>query len=295
MLNFEFGAVQKGIEGWDVGKGISDLLVDELLKRDTYVLIERQRLDAVVNEQAIAGQGVSTGTGGTQATQVVGKLAGAHALVTGSVTQFGTEQKNSRFGGGLIKFVPVVGGVAEFGKQKGKAKVAVTARIIDATTGQVLGSASGEGTSKREGTLLGGLGVGGGTIAGGGMSMTSSDFRQTILGEATVLAVSNLADELIKANNKIPVRKIEIRGKVAFVDGQKLVLNVGAPQGVQVGDVFVVSNIKSTIKDPDSGKVIKEEIEDLGQARVEQVEESSSTAVVVSGTGFQVGNLVTKK
>ena len=290
VMDFEFGAVQKWWDGdWNVGKGISDLLVDELLKDGTYRLVERKRLDMVAAEQNLAAAQKTD----NQAA-LLGKLMGANAMVTGSVTQFGMETKKKGFGIGAISRVAGLGGF-DFHKDKGKAKVAVTARIVSATSGEILGSVTGQGESAREGLMLGGLGAGSGGGGVGAISMGSSNFRETVLGEATVAAVADLVKGLVVASTKIPVVVAEIRGKIAFVDGPKVVLNIGSASGVAVGDTLAVVNVKNTIKDPDTGKVIKEDTEELGTIRVEQVDSASSTAVVVSGSGFQIGNLVTKK
>lgn len=63
-------------------------------------------------------------------------------------------------------------------------------------------SARGEGTSKRSGLLLGGAG-GGGAGGGGTIAFGASDFRDTILGEATETAVKETATKLIAAKSRL--------------------------------------------------------------------------------------------
>ena len=49
VLDLDFAAVQRWWEGnWDVGKGVADLIVDELVNDGTYRVIERKRLDALL-------------------------------------------------------------------------------------------------------------------------------------------------------------------------------------------------------------------------------------------------------
>ena len=93
-------------------------------------------------------------------------------LVVGSVTKFGTENSNKSFSGGGYGSAFGLGSV---GTSKGKANVAITARIIDITTAEIMASAKGDGTSKRSGLLLGGGGGGG----GGGGSAVSRSARPT--------------------------------------------------------------------------------------------------------------------
>ena len=52
VMDFEFGTVQRWWDGnWDIGKGISDLLVDRLLSEGNFSVFERRKLDTVLAEQ----------------------------------------------------------------------------------------------------------------------------------------------------------------------------------------------------------------------------------------------------
>src|SRR4029077_20562415 len=89
----------------------------------------------------------------------IGKLLGVDAMIVGSITQFGNETKNLNLGGaggGLIGH-----GFGRCGPKKTKAIVALTARMVDIDTGEILAVAEGKGESQRESTsLLGGGGNG---------------------------------------------------------------------------------------------------------------------------------------
>ena len=55
VLNFDYGTIEHWWSGsQDIGQGISDLLVDELVNDGTYRVIERKRLDAILAEQNFA-------------------------------------------------------------------------------------------------------------------------------------------------------------------------------------------------------------------------------------------------
>ena len=130
----------------------------------------------------------------------VGKMLGVKYLIVGSVTKFGTEKSNKSFGGGGFgaKY-----GVGNVGTSKGKANVAIAARMIDTTTGEIMASAKGEGTSKRSGLLLEGGAGGYGGAGMGHINFGASEFRDTILGEATEAAVKMTADKLIAAKGRL--------------------------------------------------------------------------------------------
>jgi curli biogenesis system outer membrane secretion channel CsgG len=198
VLSFDFGSIQHWWSGnQDIGLGISDMLVDELVNDGSFRVIERKQLDAILAEQNLAQSERADPSAKTVAQ--IGKLLGARYLVTGSVTKFGTENSNKSFGGGAwgSKY-----GVGNVGTAKGKANVAIATRVIDTTTGEIMASAKGEGTSKRSGLLL--AGSGGGAVGGAGhIAFGSSDFRETILGEATEIAVKETAGKLIATKSRL--------------------------------------------------------------------------------------------
>jgi curli biogenesis system outer membrane secretion channel CsgG len=198
VLSFDFGTVQKWWSGnEDIGTGISDMLIDELVNDGSFRVIERKRLDAILAEQDLAQS--DRADPGAKALVQIGKLLGARYVVTGSVTKFGTENSRKSIGGGGWGSRYGVGSV---GTAKGKANVAITTRIIDTTTGEIMASAKGEGTSKRSGLLLAGSG-GGAAGAMGRIEFGSSDFRDTILGEATEMAVKSTAARLVAARSRL--------------------------------------------------------------------------------------------
>ncbi len=287
ILDFEFGTVQKWWKGnWDIGKGISDLLVDKLVNDGTYSIIERKKLDTVMTEQNFSNSNRADSSSAAK----VGKVLGVNGMVVGSITQFGIEKKNMSIGGIAGRFGKFGGG--KFGKNKGKATVAVTARIIDTNTGEILASKTGKGESQRSGIMLGGMGAGGGGFGAGGISMGSSDFRETILGEAVHAAVDDLAKQLIEENGRLPNVEYVIRGMIADVDGSSLILNVGSGAGLKAGDTLKILRVKRTVKDPATGKVLREITTSVGEARIDEADEGSSMATVVSGSDVQVGDLV---
>jgi len=199
VLGFEYGTIERWWSGTqDIGEGISDMLVDELVNDGSFRVIERKRLDAVLAEQNFANSERTDPSARTLAQ--LGKVLGVKYLVVGSITKFGTEKSNKSISGGGWGSAYGVGSV---GTSKGKANVAITARIIDTTTAEIMASAKGDGTSKRSGLLLGGAGGGGGGGGMGGIDFGASEFRETILGEATEMAVKATASKLIAAKSRL--------------------------------------------------------------------------------------------
>jgi curli biogenesis system outer membrane secretion channel CsgG len=200
LLDFDYGTVQQWWSGnWDIGKGISDMLVDELVNDGSFRVIERKRLDAILAEQNFSNSDRADPSAATVAK--IGKVLGVQYLIVGSITKFGTEQKKQGVGGGGFGYGGF--GIGKVGREKGKANVAITARVIDISTAEIMASAKGEGVSSRSGLLLGGGGGGGGGGGFGEVDMSSSDYRETILGEATELAVKQVAEKLIASKTRL--------------------------------------------------------------------------------------------
>lgn len=199
VLDLDFGSVQQWWSGnWDIGKGVADMLVDELVNDGSFRVIERKRLDAILAEQNFSNSERADPSAASVAK--IGKALGVKYLIVGSITKFGTENKNLGVGGsawGAGKF-----GLGKVGTSKGKATVALTVRMVDTSTGEIMVSSKGQAESSRSGLLLGGAG-GGGAGGSGGVEMGSSDFRETILGEATEKAVTQVTTNLVAKKDRL--------------------------------------------------------------------------------------------
>lgn len=199
ILSFDYGTIQRWWSGTqDIGEGISDLIVDELVNDGSFRVFERKRLNTLLAEQNFQD---SDRIDPTAKLAKIGKMAGVKYVVAGSVTKFGTEQSSKGVGGGGFGYGGF--GIGSVGTSKGKANVAITARIIDVETGEIMASAKGDGTSKRSGFLLGGAGGGSGGGGGGVINFTASDFHDTILGEATEIAVKMTVSKLVAAKTRL--------------------------------------------------------------------------------------------
>ncbi|MBZ5534509.1 MAG: curli production assembly protein CsgG [Acidobacteriia bacterium] len=286
LMNFDFGTVQRWWSGdWDVGKGISDMLVTKLVKDGTYSVVERKMLDQILAEQNFS----NSDRANPMTAAKIGKILGVNAIIVGSITQFGFDDKNFKVGGGGGSWGGF--GLGSLGKKSMKAMVAIDARMVDTTTAEILGVAQGKGESKRGSFSVGGAGAGGGGWGAGGLDMGSSNFQESILGEATRAAVDQVAGEIISNAEKISATKIEINGIVADVDGQNAILNIGKDQGVKMGDTYKLERVTRTVKDPATGKVLKQVTSLIGTIKIIEVDASSATGVVTGGPA-KVGDVV---
>jgi curli biogenesis system outer membrane secretion channel CsgG len=290
-MDFDYGTVQTttaAVFGTnvDVGKGITNLLVTGLVKDGNFSVIERSALDKVLNEQNFSNSNRADPNSAAK----IGKLLGVDAIVVGTITEFGNETKKTGVGGGGGNWGGF--GLGGIGHSNSKANVSITARIINIDTGEIMAVADGDGQSSRSSTsLLGGGGNWHG-FGGGNADFGSSDFQQTIIGEATKKAVDQLSTNLDSQSAKVPVRTIVVEGVVADVESGQIVLNVGASAGVKVGDTFNVMRVTKEIKDPTTGAVLRKLTTTVGVIKATDVDAGSAVCTTVSGSGFKVGDVI---
>jgi curli biogenesis system outer membrane secretion channel CsgG len=269
----------------DIGKGIADLLVKNLVTDGTYSVIERKQLDKILAEQNFSNSDRANPASAAK----LGKILGVDAIIVGSITEFGNETKNRNFGGGGGNWGGF--GVGGFGHKESKANVMLDARLVDIDSAEILGVAEGKGESKRSSTsLLGGGGNWHG-FGGGAVDFGSSDFQQTIIGEAVKSATDQMTAGVIAAAPKLQARVIKVEGLVAAVDGDQVVLNVGTKTGIKVGDHMSVERVTKEIKDPATGAVLRKMTSKMGELEVTDVDDVSAVCKPVSGNGFKVGDM----
>lgn len=290
VLDFEYGTVKSSVAALfgndvDVGRGMSDLLVKHLVKDGTYSVIERHALDKILAEQNFSNSDRANPASAAK----IGQLLGVDAIIVGSITQFGAETKKQNVGGGGWGWGGF--GVGGVGHSKTKAIVTVDARLIDVDTGEILAADDGKGESSRSGTSLLGAGGGWGGGGGGNVDFSSSNFEETILGEAVKAAMQQLSAGLISDSDKVKERTIQVNGEVAFVQGGQVVLNVGSSAGLKVGDQLSIERVTQEIRDPATGKVLRRLTSQIGTVEVTDVDTGSAGCKVVSGTGFKIGDV----
>ncbi|MCK9538251.1 CsgG/HfaB family protein [Dokdonella sp.] len=132
--------------GWwrgGVGWELSGMLSNELSSTGDFRVVERAKLDKVLEEQNLAASGrVRSGTGAK-----MGQVTGAQYLVFGTVTSY--EENTASTGGGLS-----FRGISLGGK-KTEAYLAIDLRVVNSETGEVDYSRTVEGRSSGGGVSVG--------------------------------------------------------------------------------------------------------------------------------------------
>src|ERR1700751_3748847 len=144
VLDFSYGPLMSASQAVfgtnvDIGKGISDMLINELVNAGTYRVIERNQIDKILNEQNFSNSNRADSATAAK----IGHILGVDAVITGDITKFGHDDQNKNIGGMLGKWGSGYG-LGGVGTSKSKAVVAITARMIDTSTGEILASSSGK-------------------------------------------------------------------------------------------------------------------------------------------------------
>jgi curli biogenesis system outer membrane secretion channel CsgG len=291
VLDFDYATVRSSVAAiWgtdrDVGKGVADLLVEKLVQGGVYTVVERKAIDKVLAEQNFS---VSDRVDPTTAAKI-GRILGVDAIIIGSITQFGRDDKATTLGGlGSIGRRYGLGGVQ---RREAKAVVEVTARMISTDTAEILAVGHGQGESTRSGTSLLGAGGSSGGAGAGAFDMTSKNFAATLIGEAVHKAVGQLSQELEAGASKLPARVVQVNGLIADVSGNTVILNVGSRAGVKVGDQLQVRRKIREVRDPATGKVIRALEDTIGQVVITEVDEVSAVGTYTGSTPPKVGDAV---
>jgi curli biogenesis system outer membrane secretion channel CsgG len=266
VLPFDDGSIKDRWwkNNWDVGKGISDELVTELLNTNKFRLIEREQIAKVLNEQNFgAGGRVDTGSAAK-----IGKILGVQFLVMGRVTEFSF--KSTEVGGlSLNKGVGL-------GLKSTKANVAIDARLVDTSSAEIISSVTGKGNKSSSNVKV--------AYKWDAIALGSDEFRQTNLGIATRDAVASVAKQLAeKAYNsgEGPAQPEKLIGAVAYAGGNKVIINIGSNSGIKPGMIFIVQHVLEVVKDPKTGEVIDEVSEAVAEIKVTEVKEKSATCTVL--------------
>ena len=285
---FDYSTVMTSVQAifgshYNIGRGIKALLTNRLTQDGKYTVVERANLDVIMKEQEfLQGNRAQQGSGAQ-----MGKIKGADVFLMGDITTFGRDDQTKQVGGVGGAFGSAIGG---FGlkKKKSKAVVAIAYRLINATTGEVIVTAEARGESERNSKSLKLGGASGRAFGAGGTGMESSNFAETIIGEAVTKCVDKLGMALDEQAGNVQPAKIEISALVAKVTGQQVIFTAGKPNGVYEGQQLEVHKIIDEVKHPVTGEALETITEKVGGLTVSRVSGTISFGTF-TGSDVQVG------
>lgn len=239
-----------------LGQAASDILITELVKTGKFIVVEREKVNKLLEEQKLGLTGAIDPNTAAQ----MGKVLGLNAIVTGAISNFGVRTTGSDY---LITQT-----------KRQEATCTIDVRVVDAETGQILFADSGKGVSK----------VGSGSFLGLG---TRGGYAESIEGDALRAAVSQMTINITSQINKKPWSC-----RVADVEGSTVYLDAGMDSGLEVGQKLAAFKLGREIKSPQTGLVIGRTEEKLGEIVIDSFfGENGSKGVVKTGRSPGPGDL----
>jgi len=253
----------------ELSKAATDLMINALVNTNRFRVFERNKLESILQEQDFQ---VSSGRVDSSTAVKIGKMIGVDSIVTGSITSI----VFSKSGG--ITLGPV-------NLKKSVATVTIMVRAINVTTGEIIFSEVKKGTTSKSGVSLripipvaGGLGL---------SSQSAVDVFSAIEDVCQQVAVEFAA----KINSNVMIASsssLFLEGYVVKVDSTssgeitQVYINLGVNSGIKVGDEIKISQEGEVILDPKTQEVLDRELILIAQARIIQVKENLSIALVTT-------------
>lgn len=182
VAEFEDKMSSSGAYREEYGRGMSDMLTTALFQSNRYIVLERQKLRAVMAEQNLG----ATGRIKQETAAQIGEVEGAELLVMGAITGFDPGTSGVGVGlGGL--FGGTLGGLMGGVKT---ARVAMDLRVVDVNTGRIVSATSTEATAS---SFAGGIGGIGGDLGGG-----LAGFAKTPMESAIRAAIQKAVDFVVE-------------------------------------------------------------------------------------------------
>jgi curli biogenesis system outer membrane secretion channel CsgG len=293
--DFDYSTVMTTVQAiWgtqqNIGQGINAMMVKRIAQDGRFIVVERRKIASLTKEQDFnASNRVKKGTGAR-----IGEIRGADLTLMGDIVVFGRDDR--RVGGAAGGFGGGVGAAVGGYKADGKAVVVLNYRLVDAETSEIIHTGEARGESKRTSKGIGGFLLTGGGGGGGAVTMNSSNFGETIIGEATMDAVNQLAAQLNdgKIEGGAGDRTDDLDARVADVTGNTITINAGSGAGLQSGQKFTVYHKGKEIKDPTTGEVLDIQTTQIGTLTLTTVRERIAIGTF-SGSGTPVAGDIVRK
>lgn len=241
-----------------IAAAAADVVTEALHNSGAFIVVEREQLGRVINEQSLGASGVVN----PKSAAKMGQVLGVEAIITGTITDLNVIHSQSGFGG-------------YYAKDSVKYQARVSLKVTDATTGETWAMESGEGDAIQSSAV----------ILGGGKA-TQDD---TLGKKALYAAINSMMGKIVATAANKPWT-----GTVASVSRGKIYVTGGSEIGVPVGSTLIVRRPGAEIVDPTTGQSLgRESGDDMGTLQITgHMNNKLTTCAVVNGKNFAPGDLV---
>jgi len=249
----------------ELSQAATDLMINALIKTEHFRVFERIKLDVILKEQDFQAY---SGRVDPSTAVKIGKMLGVDLIVTGSVTGI-LYQKS-----GGIKLGPV-------SLKKSSASVTMTVRAINVTTGEIIFSEVKKGTTSKSGVTIRVPVAGGFGLSSESVTDIFSAIEDVCQQAATEFAVKAEFDTATASS-------LSLEGYVVKVESTssgeitQVYINLGEDSGIEVGNEIKIFQEGEVILDPKTNEVLDRELDLIAQARITDVKEKLSIALVTT-------------
>lgn len=238
----------------DMGDVAADMIVTRLVNSGAFSVIERERLEAILQEQGFQLSGQVNPADVVK----IGRMAGVMYLISGSVTAFTIDQKGTRVLGRDVGYT--------------EAESEMNVRAFSAETGEIVTATEGSG-SKR---LVNISGV-----------ISMSAMERGVAEDALGPAADEIVEELVRQRDRfviltVPEPEAPAPSIVGGGSDGSLYIDLGENGGVRVGQRFEVHRVVDEIVNA-AGEVLDRITDRVGVIEVTRVLSQSSVCTVVEG------------
>ena len=253
----------------ELSKAATDLMINALVNTNRFRVFERTKLEAILQEQDFQ---VSSGRVDPSTAVKIGKMIGVDSIVTGSITSI----VFSKSGG--ITLGPI-------NLKKSVATVTIMVRAINVTTGEIIFSEVKKGTTSKSGISIripipvaGGLGLSSESVVD--IFSAIENVCQQVAVEFAAKLDSNL---IISSSTSLPLEGYVVKVEsTSSGEITQIYINLGANSGIQVGEEIKIYQEGEVILDPKTQEILDKELILVAQARIIQVKENISIALVTT-------------
>lgn len=251
---------------WNLSEGMRDMLVDALVKTESYTVLTRKELGAVLTELDIQNTSHFRKQGKLQQ----GNLKNVQYLIKGAVTDFAHVK-----GGALRAATSRLG----LGVSSNVAIVSVTLYVIDVETGEIIASKTMEGVASAGSidfaTTYKDVAIGG------------NSFYRTPLGKATQEVMEQCLEQIAQV-----IANQHWYPSVVKVNAPALIISGGTDRHITVGSYWSAYEKGEPLIDPKTGDVLGQEPGRYsGRIKVTEVHDKYSTAEILEGVFMAGQNL----
>jgi curli biogenesis system outer membrane secretion channel CsgG len=270
VLDFDARGLPQWWGEWNVGSLFGNIMVSRLSRTEMYDVVERTRMNDLIQEQNLNQDERFKQDKITK----IGRLLGADYILFGYLTNF-SRKKSDKI---IVK--------------QYSALISYSVRLVDIASGTVVKSAEIEYTSAKNNKMV---------MSGDNtFNPNDPDFLQSLFGkainEAVAMGIEKLTGEQQIIAGKVqltssspssnnfkpsvppPINDGKLRGFIAAVDGEIVIINRGQTHGVKVGDVFEVT--RGGVVDPETGRVLRAKV--IAEIKITSVENDSADASFIS-------------